>query len=313
MKRIIRTSRLHALAWIGILLSANALVADIRVATYNVRNYLLTNRPVKGEGAEKPVWREDYPKPENEKKALRRIIAKEEPDILAIQEMGGEPFLRELQRDLKNVEGADYPYTAWMEGADPDRHVVVMSKVPFSGVERHAGLEYKYFEGRETIRRGLLEVQFKTGNTNWSLFTVHLKSKFTIRDDDPESRIMREGEARAIRDFIKKKYPVDGGYPYLLVGDFNDTPNSKPVTRILKSGSTRLSQYLLCQDNKGRIWTHFWNKGGTYAQIDYIFASPAMLGLLPEKELTKGMIEDSEDTLVASDHRMVSVMLPFEP
>lgn len=298
-------------SWAILLLAGQSLWSDTKVATYNIRNYLLTDRPVKVEGRDRPVWREDYPKPEYEKKALRAIIAKENPDILAIQEIGGEPFLKELQRDLKRVEGVDYPHSAWMEGADKDRHLAVLSKVPFAGVERYTNLDYKYFDGRETVRRGLLEVRFKSGATEWSLFTVHLKSKYTIRNDDPESGKMREGEARAIRDFLKKKYPPEDGYAYLIAGDFNDTPNSKPIARFLKSGSNKLTRYIYSTDRNGRIWTHFWNRGGSYSQIDYIFASIGMLELLPYKESSRGMIEDSKDTLTASDHRMVSIVLPF--
>ena len=294
-----------------LVLSGNVLLGDIKVSTYNIRNYLLTDRPVKVEGLAKPVWREDYPKPEYEKRALRAIIARENPDILAIQEIGKEPFLNELLRDLKKMEGVEYPHWAWMEGVDESRHLAVLSKVPFAGVEKHRGLDYKYFDGRETVRRGLLEVRFQSGDIQWSLFTVHLKSKYTVRNDDPESSKMREGEARAIRDFLKKKHPPQEGYPYLIAGDFNDTPNSKPIARILKSGDNKLTRYIYCTDKNGRIWTHYWNRGGTYAQIDYIFASTGMLGILPEKESTHGEIEDSKETLTASDHRMVSIELPF--
>ena len=36
---------------------------------------------------------------------------------------------------------------------------------------------------------------------------------------------LNEKEATAVREFLKKKHPVSDGHPYLLVGDFNDTPN----------------------------------------------------------------------------------------
>ena len=116
-----------------LVLLTGRLAAELRVATYNVRNYLMTNRQVfKAPGA-KPVWRENYPKPENEKSALRNIIAKVDPDILALQEMGAEPYLKEFQRDMKRLNGVDYPHTALMIGADEDRHVAVLSKIPIGG------------------------------------------------------------------------------------------------------------------------------------------------------------------------------------
>ena len=84
---------------------------QIRVATLNLDNYLLANRRVEGR------YRPDYPKPEDNKKALREIILATDADILAVQEIGVEVFLLELQRDLR-LEGLDYPHTALMVGDD---------------------------------------------------------------------------------------------------------------------------------------------------------------------------------------------------
>ena len=85
------------------ILISGTLVAEVRVGTYNIRIYLMTDRLVDG------TWRKNYPKPENEKTALREIIAREKPDILAIQEMGTAPYLQELLRDLKRINGIDIP------------------------------------------------------------------------------------------------------------------------------------------------------------------------------------------------------------
>ena len=268
-----------------------SLDARLRIATYNVRNYLVADRLVDGK------WRKEHPKPEDEKTALREIIAKVNPDVLALQEMGTLPFLEELRRDLQ---------------LDEERHLAVLSKIPFEGVLQHNILGYKYFNEPGVVRRGLFEVQFKTGKVHWSLFTVHLKSKRTERKEDPEAAIKREKEATAVRDFLKKKHPPANNYPYILCGDFNDTPNTKPIARILKSGSNRLARYIYCRDSRNRVWTHYWRRGATYSQVDYIFASYGLLNLLPDGKRHSGHIEDSSGTLKASDHRMVYVDLPLK-
>ena len=86
----------------------------------------------------------------------------------------------------------------------------------------------------------------------------------------------------------------------------------KPLP-VLRSGNNRLCRYIYCQDERGRIWSHYWRKGGLYSQIDYICASFGMLDLykLPEGQWPSGNIEDSSDSMLASDHRMVWVDLPF--
>ena len=81
MKNAVRLILFLALA-----LAARALT----VGAYNVENYTLADRMVDG------VYRKAYPKPEAEKQALRESIRGFAPDILALEEMGGPPFLAEL-------------------------------------------------------------------------------------------------------------------------------------------------------------------------------------------------------------------------
>jgi hypothetical protein len=111
-----------ALWLLFILIAASGLKAEVvRVATYNVRNYLEVNRWADGR------YRPNFPKPEEEKQALRAVILSVRPDILVIQEMGTGPYLEELQADLKE-EGLDLPFAYVAEGADEDRHVALLSR-----------------------------------------------------------------------------------------------------------------------------------------------------------------------------------------
>ena len=131
---------------VALLLSAFSLQAfslyaeTLTIATYNVNNYLITTRIVQG------AFRKDYPKPETEKTALRANIKALDADIIALQEMGARPFLDELLRDLKH-DGADYPYAELLDSPDdPDRHLAVLSRRPFTLVRKHTDLTFKYFD-----------------------------------------------------------------------------------------------------------------------------------------------------------------------
>ena len=142
--------------------------------------------------------------PKREKAALRKIIAKADADILAIQEIGDESFLHELWHDLNTTGGPKYPHAVWMHGADPEeeRHLAVLSRLPFVSVTRHTELEFNYFDGKEGPDRGVLEVEFETNGISWRLFNLHLKSKWTERKDDPGGAVRREKEARVIRETV---------------------------------------------------------------------------------------------------------------
>ncbi len=272
----------------------------LRVATWNVENYLVMNRIIDGR------WRPDYPKPETEKAALRRVIAALDADILALQEMGTEPFLRELQRDLAR-EGLDYPHALLMEGDDPVRHVAVLSRVPPVHAEGHADLDFPYLQGRIPMKRGLQEVHFETAGVRWILFNIHLKSRFTDYREDPRSHWRRTSEARVARDSIRRRHG-ESGTAYMVIGDFNDTTRSAPVRRFLTVGDRTLAFMLDATDRNGQRWTHHWAREDVYSRVDYILVSPA---LLPHVEGGRAWIFDHPDTAAASDHRPVVTELVF--
>ncbi len=282
-------------------LETDCVGATVRVATFNLENYLVMDRLVAGE------WRPEYPKPEAEKAALRRVIAKVSPDVLAVQEIGPDLFLKELQRDLAS-EKLSYPYACELEGADDERRIAVLSRLPFEMIRTHADLEFPYFGGREKIRRGLLEVDFVTSGERWTLYVVHLKSKWTERPDDPEAERKRVGEATAARDAILARHDPRTGARYLIAGDFNDTRAASTLQRLLKRGDVTIAEMIPATDSHGLTWTHHWERQGVYSQVDYLLASPALAERVAGG---RGSIHDGPFAAEASDHRLVWADLNF--
>jgi endonuclease/exonuclease/phosphatase family metal-dependent hydrolase len=271
----------------------------IRVATYNLRNYLTMDRRVDGS------YRPDYPKPEAEKTALREVIREANADVLAVQEIGTLPFLEELRQDLR-TEGLDYPYLHHLEAADEERHIAVLSKIPFAKEHSVDLLFFKYFGEKEAVKRGLIELVFDTNDHRWSLFVVHLKSRYSDRRDDPESEQRRVGEARAVRNRILKRYPEPGESSFLIVGDLNDTRASRTVASLLKRGQTEISIVVPAFNQWGQTWTYHYQKEEVYSRSDYFLTSPGMLPLI---RTGRGRIIESEAAPMASDHRLVAIDL----
>lgn len=266
-----------------------------RVATYNVRNYLSMDRRVRDK------WRKDYPKVEAEKAVLRRTLLHARADFLALQEVGSEGHLRELQADLAR-EGLEYEYSAILEASDPDRRVAALwnSDMPFQ-VRRHTDLELVYFGETDHVKRGLLEIEFQDELGAFSIFIVHLKSKYTNRDDDPLSTKRRTLEARSIRNRIIQRYDSPNESRFLITGDFNDTPDSAAIRAFEKKGDLLIGVPLEIEDSRREIWTHFYKKGGVYSRVDYIFRSIGW-GVL---ETYDSGIHDPEDFYTGSDHRLL--------
>lgn len=285
------------------LVSVCAAPASLTVATYNVENYTLANRMVDG------VYRPSYPKPEKDRAALTRVVAGIAPDILAVEEMGPQPFLDDFQRELKQA-GQSFAHTVVLEAADADRHVAVLAKLPFKEIRRHAEVPTTYFGQRERVKRGVLEVVFATSGGDFSLFVVHLKSKYTERPDDPESAEQRRLEAEAVRDLVLVRYPDPAHGRFIICGDWNDTRASKPVRTLLKRGETSLGELLPALDAHGETWTHYYRREDVYSRIDFMLVSPALLPAITARAAT---IFDGPGVADASDHRPLVLRLDLDP
>jgi endonuclease/exonuclease/phosphatase family metal-dependent hydrolase len=277
--------------------------AALTVATYNIENYTLANRMVDG------VYREAYPKPEKERAALRQVIAAVAPDVLAVQEMGPQPFLDEFQRELK-LAGLVYANAVLLDGPDADRHVAVLSRIPFKAVHRHADVPLKYFDQTARVRRGVLEVVFATDQGDVSLFVIHLKSKYTERKDDPEAALLRTAEAEAVRDLVLRRHPDPATAKFVVAGDWNDTRGTRPVRALQKRGDTVIGGLVPAADSRGQTWTYHFRREDIYSRIDYVMVSP---GLKPFVTGDGGKIHDGPGTAEASDHRLVVVTLNLQP
>jgi endonuclease/exonuclease/phosphatase family metal-dependent hydrolase len=284
-------------------LFAATLAQAITVATYNVENYLVANRMVDG------VYRPAYPKPQAEKHALAKVISAISPDVLAVEEMGKQIYLDDFQRELKHV-GQDFPHMALLEAADADRHVAILSKIPFKEVKRHADVTLTYFGQKDVVKRGVLEAIFATNEGDVSVFVIHLKSKRTERADDPEGTLQRQEEARAVRDLVLARHPDPTKAKFVVTGDWNDTRGSKPVQALLKRGDTKLGELLRTLDSRGESWTHYFRREDLYSRIDFLLVSPALLPFVEGKE---GKIYDGEASTTGSDHRVVYAKFNLTP
>jgi endonuclease/exonuclease/phosphatase family metal-dependent hydrolase len=273
------------------------------VATYNIDNYTVADRMTR-EG-----YRQSYPKPEEEKTALRAVIHALQADVLVLEEMGPPPFLDELQRDLAK-QGDDYSHVFLLDGPDPDRHVALLSKRAWKSLTPHPDLEFLYHGNMEKVKRGLLEAKFAAEGGDFTLWAVHLKSKLTEADDpnDPQSANLRAAEALAVRQVVLEEFPDPGRSKFLILGDFNDGKGSKPVQILLKRGRTELATEVPAADSHGEIWTEFYAKQEVYSGLDHFLVSP---GLRAAVRNGCAMIFDGPDVSRASDHRPVVIKLDF--
>jgi endonuclease/exonuclease/phosphatase family metal-dependent hydrolase len=300
MKNFWISLRLLGLLLCSLIFSSGHVRAEtLTIATYNVENYGLADRMTEA------GYRQSYPKPEPEKRALRAVIGALAADVLVLQEMGDRPFLEELRRDLK-FERCEYAFAELAKAADADRHLAILARRPLKSVTTHTDLQFTYFGAKETVKRGLLEATFASEAGDFTVFVVHLKSRYTDRADDPMSAMRRAGEATAIRDRVLKRFPDPATARFVVLGDCNDSRTSRALGFLQKRGKTEITILLPAPDSRGETWTHAWRKEDSYSRVDHILVSPGLIGAVKNRT---ARIYDGEDVRNASDHRPVFMVL----
>lgn len=287
----------------------------LRIATYNLRNFNNSNR-IGDDGK----FKYNAPKSEKSKRAVYRTILTVRPDILSVQEIGGNAWLNELADSLAR-DGLVFPYRVVLNGYDEYHKLAILSRIPFSKTIE--------IQAREKLTRGLLGgvVSLPNGKSLY-VYNVHLKSKRSSNPDDPESAKRRLAEARYIRRLVEfgvtdektaEKIPASLRFPvparlkkngaefFVLTGDFNDVPASKALGPL---EAQKFAQGLDARDSNGGIFTFFNPNRGYFHTFDRIFVSPEIF----EKYYipTSAKIADFPWAQSASDHRLVYADFDFE-
>jgi len=301
-----------ALAWLSI--SAGLAGAEtIRIATFNVENYL--DRPAEHRPAKTAAGKA---------KVCQSILALK-PDVLALQEMGATNVLLELRAALKGG-GLDLPFWEHVSGYDTNLHLAILSRFPFTARQPHTNAAFLLAGRLLRVTRGFAEVEVQVNAAcKFTLLAAHLKSRRPSPQADEAE--WREQEALALRSIIDRKLEEDADLPLVVLGDFNDTKDSRAVRAVIGRGKTALfdtspaerqgqeqgdDQPATARKDQTNAaertprrprrtsWTHYYSPQDVYRRVDYILISRTMKALwLPEETYVLNL----PDWGAASDHR----------
>lgn len=294
--------------WLGALLlvfgSLGATAETFRVATYNLNNYFLTatdSRAVKS--------------PESLGQIHTNILALK-PDILAVQEMSGATGLKHLQAELKQ-RGLDLPYTELVTGGDTNIYNAILSRFPIVARRSHTNDSYLLHGRRFRVGRGFAEIEVAVNERyRLTVMVAHLKSKRTVPEGDEAE--MRLQEAMIFREKIDARFKADPKVNLIVLGDFNDTKDTKPVKALGGRGRTALIDTRPAERNGDNLppervgydprnvtWTYFYGVEDSYSRVDYILISA---GLAKEWVKEETFVQSISNWGLASDHRAILAM-----
>jgi len=249
------------------------------------------------------------PKPESEKAPLLKILAAAQPDILGVCEIGPDKDCAELQARLLEA-GVDLPHRLVLTGADPERHLGLLSRWPISRDNSLKTLNYQLDGQTFPFQRGILDVSINLSpDYTLRLLGNHLKSRRDVPEAD--QAVMRRHEALLLRQHIEGILAENSATNLLVYGDFNDTRNEQPIKVIQGAfGTKNYLRDLWLEDSDGYRFTYYWDFADRYDRIDFAFVSS---GLWPEIDMRQSYIAKGESWTKASDHRaLVLTLKPVE-
>jgi endonuclease/exonuclease/phosphatase family metal-dependent hydrolase len=271
-----------------------------RVATYNVENYL-----------DQPTESRPHPKSAAARAKIREGIRALKPDVLALEEMGTTNALLELRASLK-AEGLDLPYWEHVSGSDTNIHVAVLSRLPFAARRPHTNETFLLSGRRFRVSRGFAEVDIKVNsNFSFTFIAAHLKSRRPVPEADEAE--MRLEEAKALRKIVDADLAANPRANLIVLGDFNDNPNSASTKEIIGRGRFKLIDTRPAERNgddapnensryepRRITWTHHYGVEDSFSRIDYIMLSPGLAKVWVTNETYVLAISNWG---VGSDHR----------
>lgn len=262
----------------------------LSVLNWNVHN-LENDKDDSGAPGETIVSTTEY---NTHRKAVGAVLNELDADIVLLTEVENKAVLDELNAlEL----GGKYVASSLIEGNDyRGVDIGLLSKYPIDSVVSHkdepftlsgtAGPDY-YFS------RDCPEVHIQFNGRKMVFLGAHFKAK---SNDDPVKRLAEAQRTRAIADGLAKQDPSRA---IIILGDFNDTPDSDPYLAVVGDGTTKYTDVTLSIP-MGDRWTYEYQ--GKPELIDYQMVNPT---LAPMLEMQSATIRHSTNVDAASDHSPV--------
>lgn len=284
-----------------------------RIGTYNVEN-LFDRFDDPYEAGDDPTSR--YGTRQKSRAQLYDLglrIRKSRVDILGIQEVENYGALKDFVQSSVGPKFKVQNGITTQQSNDPRGiDLGLISTLPLGRVISHRFNRFNASSSKRNRRfsRDCLQVEIHKADRSELLVTVfvcHFKSKYSQHDpnsdeyqrDQEKSAAKRTAEANEVVRIIQSKLCPKSDR-FAVLGDFNDTPDSKAIAPLvgksntlgLVSAATLINQpQNTSTKSRGPRDTHCWQRVDkatgrklvTWSQIDYILLSPALFALCSSK------------------------------
>jgi endonuclease/exonuclease/phosphatase family metal-dependent hydrolase len=202
------------------------------------------------------------------------VIADMDPDILGVVEAEDRPALVRFNENvLKLDQGRDkgFGHVMLIDGNDErgiDVGLFAKEEFPIAGMHSH--VDDPGPGGMPVFSRDCAEYEFAVGKDKLLLLVNHFKSKGYGKASDSNAR--REAQAKRVAEIYNER-KKEGWKNIVVLGDFNDTPDSKPLAPLLEKTDLKDASQA-----KGWEWGEREGTfgGGKKEKIDYLLLSSVL-------------------------------------
>jgi endonuclease/exonuclease/phosphatase family metal-dependent hydrolase len=212
-----------------------------------------------------------------------RIIAEVKSVVLCVVEAEHRIALKRFNDIvIPKINGTPYDHVMFIDGNDDrgiDVGIITRKEFKILSIISHI---YDTDDVGTIFSRDCAEYHIATNSgNNLIIFINHFKSKgYGSQEQNDKKRIRQAKRVREIYDKLVREFDF-----IAIVGDLNDTPNSKPLYPLLKNNSNLVDvmdhEKFVCD---GRLGTH--GNGNKTSKLDYILMSPEL-----SKKVKQGGIE----------------------
>lgn len=274
-------------------------MAQVTVGTFNVENLFLRYRlldRMRGVRYPKAITREDFDKAGSilmlgvsieefgpvgkaSRELTRRVIAENDADVLAVQEVENFEALKLFNRHYLERR---YPYHLVIDGNDPRQiDVGLYSKLEILDVRTHQFDPPGSSITRRTFSRDCLEVELAvTKRKRLTVLVNHFKSQ--LASDEAEARRGRERrkrQATRVAEILKERFGARLEGNFVVCGDLNAAADASELQPLLGLPGVANVVERLPEDER---WTHYYKRGKKAEQLDYLVLSPGLARTNPD-------------------------------
>lgn len=222
---------------------------------------------------------------ETSKRITAKAIKAVDADVICLQEIESLPVLDRFNSYY--LGGMDYRHRLLIDSHDPRFiDVAVLSRFPATMIKTYRHQRNKA-NTAFLFSRDCLEVDLDVSGKPLTLYVNHFKSMIGGRE---KTKPRREEQVQRVAEIVNERW-MDVGCVgnFIVLGDFNDYVDEETSLSALVNheGLVNVVKRLPEDDQ----WTHFYNGGNEYRQLDYLLVSRALAANNPGRPqiMRKGM------------------------